>query len=295
MFTGSGVALVTPMKNDEVNYDKLQKLVDYQVKNGTDAIIVCGTTGEASTLTHEEHLHCIRVSIDAAEKKIPIIAGTGKNVTRDTVQLSEEAQKLGADGLLLVTPYYNKTTQRGIVEHFRVIANSVGIPIIVYNVPSRTGLTIEPETMAKLCELPNISGLKDAGSNIVKTAETIRLCGKRLIVYSGNDNETIPIMALGGKGVISVIANIAPVDCVEMTHKYLDGHHDIACSLQLTMLPLISALFSEVNPIPIKAAMNLLGFDVGLPRLPLVEMTGGSQEKLKMAMLAYGLTLGQEQ
>lgn len=295
MFTGSGVALVTPMKNDEVNYDKLQKLVDYQVKNGTDAIIVCGTTGEAPTLTHEEHLHCIRFSIDAAQKKIPIIAGTGKNVTRDTIQLSEEAQKLGADGLLLVTPYYNKTTQRGLVEHFRVIANSVDIPIIVYNVPSRTGLAIEPETMAKLCELPNISGLKDAGSNIVKTAETIRLCGKRLIVYSGNDNETIPIMALGGKGVISVIANIAPGDCVEMTHKYLEGHHDVACSLQLAMLPLISALFSEVNPIPIKAAMNLLGFDIGLPRLPLVEMTGGAIEKLKMAMLAYGLTLGPKQ
>ena len=291
MFTGSGVALVTPMKDDKVNYEKIQELVADHIEKGTDAIIMCGTTGESSTLSHEEHLQCVKVALEAAEKKIPVIAGTGKNSTRDSIKLSIDAQDLGADALLVVTPYYNKTSQRGLVEHYRAIGEAVEIPIIVYNVPSRTGLNVEPETMAKLCELPNISGLKDAGSNIVKTAETVRFCGNRLTVYSGNDSEVIPILSLGGKGVISVLANIAPTEIARMVHNHMNGQPRLALSTQLSFLPLIAALFSEVNPIPIKAAMNLLGYDVGKPRLPLVEMTSGAVGKLKMVMLGHGFNI----
>lgn len=291
MFMGSGVALVTPMKDEKVNFDKISELIEYQIANGTGAIIICGTTGEASTLSHEEHLQCIKVAIDASQKRIPVIAGTGKNDTRACASISQEAERAGADGLLLVTPYYNKTTQKGLIEHYRVITSTVSIPVIVYNVPSRTGLRIEPETMARLCELPNIQGLKEAGSDIVKTAEIVRLCGTKIILYSGNDNETVPILALGGKGVISVVANIAPRDMSNMVHFYLNGDYSGALSLQLSTLPITAALFSEVNPIPVKAAMNLLGFDVGSPRLPLIEMTGPPLDRLKMAMHAYGFKL----
>lgn len=291
MFTGSGVALVTPMKDDQVNYDKIQELVAYHVKEGTDAIIICGTTGESSTLSHKEHTQCLKVALEAAENKIPVIAGTGKNSTRDSINLSIDAQESGADALLVVTPYYNKTSQRGLVEHYRAIGEAVDKPIIVYNVPSRTGLNVEPETMARLCDLPNISGLKDAGGNIVKTAETVRFCGNRLTIYSGNDSDVIPILSLGGKGVISVLANIAPSEISRMVHNYLNGQPRLALSTQLSYLPLIAALFSEINPIPIKAAMNLLGFDVGKPRLPLVEMTSSAVGKLKMVMLGHGFII----
>lgn len=293
VFTGAGVALVTPMKeNKEVNYAKLEELIDYQINNGTDSLIICGTTGEASTLTHEEHLECIKIAVAKAAGKVPVIAGTGSNSTDTAVYLSKEAQQYGADALLVVTPYYNKATQNGLVEHFTDIAKSVDLPIILYNVPGRTGCNIQPATAAKLAKtIDNIVGIKEASDNISQIAQLARLAEGSIDIYSGNDNQIVPIMALGGIGVISVLSNIAPQETHDIVAAYLDGDTKKSLKLQLDALELIDALFCEVNPIPVKTAMNLMGFGVGPLRKPLTPMEAANEAKLIKAMENYGIKL----
>ncbi|MFU0826393.1 MAG: 4-hydroxy-tetrahydrodipicolinate synthase [Lachnoclostridium sp.] len=274
IFKGAGVAIVTPFKeNLEVNYDKLGELLDYQIANGTDCIIICGTTGEASTLTHEEHLECIRYTVDRVNKRVPVIAGTGSNCTETAIYLSTEAEKYGADGLLLVTPYYNKATQKGLIEHFTDIAKSVNIPILLYNVPSRTGCNLLPETVASLVkEVDNIVGIKEACGNIAQITKMLHLTQGDIDLYSGNDDQIVPILSLGGIGVISVLSNIAPTQTHELVMNYLEGKTDLSLKQQLKYFPLIEALFCEVNPIPVKKALNLMGFEVGGLRKPLTDM-----------------------
>ena len=285
IFTGAGVAIVTPMKeNGEVNYDKMGELLDYQINNSTDAIVVCGTTGEASTLTHEEHIETIRFTADYVKKRVPVIAGTGSNNTANSIELSKYAESVGADGLLLVTPYYNKTTQQGLIAHYSAIADAVNLPIILYNVPSRTGINILPETYAKLSKINNIVAVKEASGDISQVAKIAQLCGDNLNIYSGNDDQVIPILSLGGLGVISVLSNIYPKFVHNMVINYLNGKHNAALSAQLNSLELINTLFSEVNPIPVKEALNILGFNFGNPRLPLVEMSETAKVKLKQAI-----------
>ena len=285
IFTGAGVAIVTPMNdNGEVNYDEFAKIIDFQVENGTDAIIVCGTTGEASTLTHEEHLEAIRFCVEKVNKRIPVIAGTGSNCTETAIYLSKEAEKYGVDGLLVVTPYYNKATQNGLFEHFKAIADSVKVPIILYNVPSRTGVDIEPETYKELSKHPNIIATKEASGNISKIAKTKYLCGDDLDIYSGNDDQIVPILSLGGIGVISVLSNILPLETHNICAEYLKGNTKTASEMQIKYTGLINALFSDVNPVPIKTAMNLLGYDVGPCRLPLYKMDKAKTEKLKQML-----------
>ncbi|WP_281528317.1 4-hydroxy-tetrahydrodipicolinate synthase [Ruminococcus champanellensis] len=274
IFTGAGVAIVTPFNLDgTVNYEEFAMNLDYQIDNGTDAIIVCGTTGESATLSDEEHVECIRFAVEHVNKRIPVIAGTGSNDTDYAVQLSQEAEKCGADGLLLVTPYYNKTSQAGLVAHFTMIANSVNIPIILYNVPSRTGMNIAIDTYTQLAGHKNIVAVKEASGNISYVAKLFERCGDQLDIYSGNDDMIVPVMSLGGAGVISVLSNILPRETHEITQFCLKGDFKSATALQLKYLELINALFSEVNPIPIKEAMNLMGMNVGSCRMPLVRMT----------------------
>ena len=290
IFTGAGVAIVTPMNQDEtVNYGKLEELLEEQIAGGTDAIIICGTTGEASTLTHEEHLDVIRFAVEKVNHRIPVIAGTGSNCTQTAVYLSQEAEKAGADALLLVTPYYNKATQKGLIAHFTKIASSVSIPCILYNVPSRTGCNILPETAAKLAEVENISGIKEASGNISQIAHLASLVKGRMDIYSGNDDQIVPILALGGVGVISVLSNVAPRQTHEIVQSFMDGDHEKACRLQLEALELIDALFCEVNPIPVKTALNLMGKEAGPLRGPLCEMEEKNRERLRRAMEAYGI------
>lgn len=278
VFTGAGVALVTPFNVDgSVNYEALGMQIDYQIDNGTDAIIIAATTGEAPTLSDEEHIECIRFAVERTNKRVPVIAGTGSNDTDYAIHLSQEAEKCGADAVLLVTPYYNKTTQSGLVAHFTMIANSINIPIILYNVPSRTGMNIEIETYVKLASHKNIVAVKEASGNMSYVAQLIERCGDQLDVYSGNDDIIVPTMSLGGAGVISVLSNILPQETHDMTQLCLDGNFKEAAAMQLKYLELINALFSEVNPIPVKEAMNLMGMDVGECRLPLTRM---SAEKL---------------
>lgn len=293
IFTGAGVAIVTPMKpNGEVNYEKLGEIIEEQIANETDAIVICGTTGESSTLTHEEHLEAIRYTIDKVNKRIPVIAGTGSNCTETAIYLSTEAEKYGADGVLLVTPYYNKATQKGLIEHYTKIANSIKIPVILYNVPSRTGINIQPKTVAYLVEhVENIVGIKEASGDIAQVAEMAALTRGKLDIYSGNDNQIVPLLSLGGKGVISVLSNVAPRFTHDMVAKYLNGDIKESCDMQLDAMPLINALFSEVNPIPVKAAMNLMGMEVGPLRSPLTEMEEANKEKLKEEMVKFGLKL----
>lgn len=283
LFTGAGVAIVTPFKeNYEVNYEKLGELIEFQISNGTDSIIICGTTGEASTLTHEEHLECIKYTVDKVNKRVPVIAGTGSNCTDTTIYLSKEAQANGADGLLVVTPYYNKATQKGLIAHFTTIANSVSLPIIMYNVPGRTGCNMLPQTVATLFQdVDNIIGIKEASSNIAQVAEILSLTRGEIDLYSGCDEMIVPIMSLGGKGVISVISNILPKETHDMVEKYLEGDLITSRELQLKYMPLINALFCEVNPIPVKAALNLMGFDAGKPRMPLTEIEPANLERLR--------------
>lgn len=291
IFKGAGVAIVTPMKeNGEVNYESMAKLVDFQIENGTDAIIVCGTTGESSTLTHEEHLDVIGECVKMVAGRIPVIAGTGSNCTDTAVYLSTEAQKLGVDGLLLVSPYYNKATQNGLYKHFRTVAESVSLPILLYNVPSRTGCNILPETVVRLCrDVENIVGVKEASGNISQIAHLAAIAGGCVDIYSGNDDQIVPIMALGGLGVISVLSNVAPRQTHEICRKFLDG--DVAGSrkLQLEAMDLCNALFSEVNPIPVKKALNLMGMNAGTLRMPLTEMEDANAAKLEKVMKEYGL------
>lgn len=289
IFTGAGVAIVTPMKPDgEVNYEAFAKLIEFQVANHTDAIIVCGTTGEASTLTHEEHLECIRFCVEKVNKRIPVIAGTGSNCTDTAIYLSKEAEKAGADGLLVVTPYYNKATQKGLKEHFRLIGESVSIPIILYNIPGRTGgVNLLPETIVSLCEeVPSIVGVKDATDNFIQYAKLMALAKGKVDVYSGNDNQIVPFLSLGAKGVISVLSNIAPQQTHDICAKYFAGETAESARLQLEAIDLITALFSEVNPIPVKKAMNLMGLEAGTLRRPLTEMEEANAVKLEKAILS---------
>ena len=287
----AGVALVTPFKeNGEVNYEKLEEIVEEQIAGGTDAIIACGTTGEASTMSHEEHLDVVRYVCQVTKKRIPVIAGTGSNCTETAVYLSVEAEKYGADGLLLVSPYYNKATQKGLICHFSAVAEAVKIPILLYNIPGRTGVTIQPETIASLCKnVDNIVGVKEASGNFSAMATMMNLADGQVDLYSGNDDQIVPLLALGGKGVISVLSNIAPAQTHAICQAFFDGNPAESARLQLAAIPLITELFREVNPIPVKAAMNLMGKGVGPLRLPLTEMEPQNQEKLRAAMTAYGL------
>ena len=292
VFKGAGVAIVTPMNDDfTVNYDKLDEILNYQIDNGTDAIIICGTTGESSTLTHGEHLKTIKFAVDQVHGRIPVIGGTGSNCTETAIMMSKEAASYGVDAVLLVAPYYNKATQKGLIGHYTMISKEIpGTPIIMYNVPSRTGTNIMPQTVAALVkDVPNIVGLKAASGNISQIAKTMSLCDGNLELYSGNDDQIIPIMSLGGLGVISVLSNVAPSQTHEIAARFLEKDTEGAAKMQLEALELIDALFCEVNPIPVKTAMNLLGFEVGPTRMPLCEMEPANLEKLKLALKNYGL------
>lgn len=287
IFTGSGVAIVTPFTDDGVDYVKLEELLEYHIKEGTDAIIVCGTTGEASTMPDEEHKAVIKFTVDKVNKRLPVIAGAGSNYTTHAIELSQYAESVGVDAVLSVTPYYNKTTQKGLYEHFKAIANSIKIPVILYNVPSRTNLNINPETLKELSLIDNIVGVKECV--LSQVGKTINLCGENFTVYSGNDDEVLPMLSLGAKGVISVMANIIPKDTHDLVAKFLEGDIIGSRKLQLGTLELIRALFIEVSPIPIKAAMNLMGINVGKCRMPLVDMSDSNLDILKKALANYGL------
>ena len=291
VFTGAGVAIVTPFKeNGEVNYEKFGELIEDQIAGGTDAIIVCGTTGESSTLDHEEHLAVIKYCIEKVAGRIPVVAGTGSNCTETAVYLSTEAEKYGADGLLLVTPYYNKATQNGLFKHYKTIADSVKIPCILYNVPSRTGCNIAPETVVRLCgEVENIVGVKEASGNISQIVKLMSIADGRVDLYSGNDDQIVPLLALGGIGVISVLSNVAPRQTHDICEKFFNGDVAGSCAEQLRAIPLCNALFSEVNPIPVKKALNLMGKEVGSLRAPLTEMEEENAAKLEKAMKEYGI------
>lgn len=290
IFTGAGVAIVTPMNEDgSINYGKLGELIDFNIDNGTDAIIICGTTGESSTMTDEEHVECIRYAVEKTNHRVPVIAGTGSNHTEYAVNLSKEAEALGADGLLCVTPYYNKTSQAGLVAHFTAIANAVKIPVILYNVPSRTGVNILPETLKKLSEVENIVAVKEASGNISQVAKIAALCGDNLDIYSGNDDQIIPVMALGGKGVISVLSNCMPFETHEIAALCLDNKYDQAREKANRLLEFTNALFCDVNPIPVKEALNIMGFGVGECRLPLIRMSEDKIASLTESMKKIGL------
>lgn len=290
IFKGAGVAITTPFNLDgTINYEGLATNIDYQIDNGTDAIIICGTTGESSTMTDEEHKECIKFAVEHTNHRIPVIAGTGSNDTRYAIELSVEAQRLGADGLLLVTPYYNKTTPAGLLNHFTIIANSVKIPIILYNIPGRTGMNITIETLEKLAQHPNIVAIKEASGNISYTAQVAATCGDLLDIYSGNDDMIVPIMSLGGVGVISVLSNILPKETHEICQLCLDNNFKKAGELQIKYLELINSLFCEVNPIPIKEAMNQLGMAAGACRMPLTKMGDINLGRLLAAMQNLGM------
>ncbi|MDD6564587.1 MAG: 4-hydroxy-tetrahydrodipicolinate synthase [Clostridiales bacterium] len=287
-FTGSGVAIVTPFDGDKTNYDALGELIEWNISGGTDAIIICGTTGEASTMPDSEHLAAIEYTVNKVAGRIPVIAGTGSNETRHAVELSKKAEELGVDGLLQVTPYYNKTTQKGLIAHFGAIADAVNIPIILYNVPSRTGVNISIPVLKELAKRDNIVAIKEASGNISYTAQVAAEVPE-LYIYSGNDDMIVPVMSLGGKGVISVLANVMPKETHEMCQAYFDGDCKKATKMQLDLLDLVNALFIEVNPIPVKTALNLMGKNAGNLRLPLVDMADDTLAKLKAVMTKHGL------
>ncbi|EIW17321.1 MULTISPECIES: 4-hydroxy-tetrahydrodipicolinate synthase [Pelosinus] len=287
LFIGSAVAIVTPFTDNGVNYQTLKELIEFQIKGGSDAIVICGTTGEASTMPDDEHIAVIKFAVEAINKRVPVIAGTGSNDTRHAIELSKAAEDVGADGILSVTPYYNKATQKGLYEHFKVIANNVKIPLVLYNVPSRTNLNINPETVKALSQIDNIIAIKEC--NLGQVGDVVNLCGEDFAVYSGDDNTVLPMLSLGGKGVISVMANIIPQETHNMVERFFQGDTKGAIKLQLQTLNLIKALFSEVNPIPIKAAVNLLGFEAGHCRMPLTEISESNLELLRIEMKAYGL------
>ena len=291
VFTGAGVAIVTPFKeNGAVDYEKFAELIEFQIAEGTDAIIVCGTTGESSTLTHEEHIDVIAYCVKQVNGRIPVVAGTGSNCTQTAVYLSVEAEKAGADGLLLVSPYYNKATQKGLYTHYKTVADAVKLPCILYNVPSRTGCNIQPQTAARLCtEVENIVGIKEASGDISQIAKLMSLAGDKIDLYSGNDDQIVPILSLGGIGVISVLSNVAPRQTHEICQKFFDGDLEGSRKEQLRAIELCGALFSEVNPIPVKAALNLMGKEAGILHMPLSEMEPQNVERLKKAMQDYGI------
>lgn len=290
VFTGAAVAIITPMHADgSVYYEELGRVIEDQIANHTDAIVICGTTGESPALDDADHTECIRYAVQKVAGRVPVIAGTGSNDTRYAIQLSQKAQQDGADALLLVTPYYNKTSQAGLIAHYTAIANAVDLPCILYNVPSRTGCNLQPATLAELAKLPNINAVKEASGNISQVAEIAELCGDELNIYSGNDDQVIPLMALGGKGVISVLSNVAPQFTHDMCAKWLAGDTAGSLAMQLQALPLCKALFADVNPIPVKWAMNRLGWQAGPCRLPLVEPSAAVQQRLETAMRDFGL------
>lgn len=291
IYKGAGVALVTPFTdNGEVNYEKLAELLEYQIEHNTDCIVICGTTGESATMTHQEHVDVIRFTCERVAKRIPVIAGTGSNCTQAAIDLSAEAERVGADGLLLVSPYYNKATQNGLKQHFTAVADAVKIPLVLYNVPSRTGVTIAPSTIADLVlNVENIVGVKEASGNFSNIASLMNLTDGKIELYSGNDDQIVPVLSLGGIGVISVLSNVAPQQTHDIVASYLAGDVKTSCRLQLDAIPLIGELFCEVNPIPVKAAMNLMGMEVGSLRLPLTEMEPQNQERMAQVMRKYGI------
>lgn len=291
IFTGAGVAIITPFHQDgSINYGAFERLIEFQIENGTDAVIVAGTTGEASTLSHQEHLNLIRHCVDIVNRRIPVIAGTGSNCTETAVHLSREAQRYGADGVLLVSPYYNKATQNGLYEHFKRIASEIKIPALLYNVPSRTGCNIQPETVIRLCrDIDNIIGVKEASGSISQITRLFSLADGNVDVYSGNDDQIVPILSLGGKGVISVLSNVAPKQTHEICQLFFEGKVAESARTQLMSIELVEALFREVNPIPVKSGLNFMGYQAGMPRMPLTELEAEHQEELKKAMQRYGL------
>ncbi len=292
-FQGAGVAIVTPFKaNGEVNYDKFAELLEFQIGNGTDAIIVCGTTGESSTLTHEEHLEVIRFCVEKVAGRIPVVAGTGSNCTETAVYLSTEAEKYGADAVLLVTPYYNKATQKGLYRHYKTVADAIRIPAIIYNVPSRTGCNVLPETVVKLCtEVENIVGVKEASGSISQVVKLMALADGKVDLYSGNDDQIVPLLSMGGKGVISVLSNVAPRETHDICAKFFAGDVEGSCRLQRKAVELCEALFCEVNPIPVKKALQLMGMDGGTLRMPLTEMDEANVPRLEKAMKDFGIRI----
>jgi 4-hydroxy-tetrahydrodipicolinate synthase len=289
MFTGSMVALVTPFKNGNIDWQALEGLVDFHLKNGTHGIVPCGTTGESATLSHQEHDNVIKAVIKAVNKRLPVIAGTGSNSTDEAVRLTQQAERSGADGALMISPYYNRPTQEGIYQHYKKVASAVGLPIIIYNIPGRTGSKIEPETLARLSEIKNIAGVKEATGSVDQAIDVIRLCENRLAVYSGEDSLTYSLMALGGKGVISTVANVAPKEMAQLTEACLSGSWDKGRDLQFKLVPLIRSLFIETNPIPVKTALALMGKCSGDLRLPLTPMSEGNLQKLRNSMSDFGL------
>lgn len=291
LFKGSGVALVTPFTKTGVDFDKLGNLVEYHIENSTDALIVCGTTGESTTMSDSEKLKVIKYVVDKVNKRIPVIAGTGSNDTMHSVYLSQEAQKFGADGLLIITPYYNKANEKGLKLHFETIAKSVSLPIIMYNVPGRTCVNLKPSMVAELAKIDNIVAVKEASGDLAQVAEVARLVPEDFAIYSGNDDSILQLLSVGGSGVISVLANVCPKETHDLVYKFFEGDIEGARKLQLDMKPLINALFIEVNPIPVKTAMNLLGFEVGDLRLPLAEMSDKNLEILKQELINFGFKL----
>ncbi|MCZ6624521.1 MAG: 4-hydroxy-tetrahydrodipicolinate synthase [Deltaproteobacteria bacterium] len=289
MFSGSIVALVTPFKGGMIDWKSLEGLVEFHIKNGTHGIVPCGTTGESATLNHKEHHEVILAVIKAVKKRVPVIAGTGSNSTEEAISLTRGAEEAGADGALLISPYYNRPTQEGIYQHYKKVASAVDIPLIIYNIPSRTGSKIEPETLARLSEIKNISGVKEATGSVDQAIDVLRLCGDRLALYSGEDSLTFSLMALGGKGVISTVTNVAPKEMSELTQACLDGNWEKGRDLQMKLIPLIRSLFIETNPIPVKTALSLMGKCRGELRLPLTPMGEGNLKKLKQTMIDFGL------
>ena len=289
IFKGCGTAIATPFTENGVNFEEFGKLLEEQIKQEVDAIIVCGTTGESATMTDKERKDTIKFAIDKVAKRAKVIAGTGSNNTRAAIELSKYAESVGADGILVVTPYYNKTTQAGLIEHYKAIAEAVTLPIIMYSVPSRTGVNINPETCVELSKIKNIVAIKEASGNLSQVAKIAALCRDNLDIYSGNDDQIVPILSLGGKGVISVLSNVMPRYTHDMTQKFFDGKIIEATQMQLDAIDLIDALFSEVNPIPVKYALNLMGYNYGKPRLPLVELSAKNQERMREAMKNHNL------
>ena len=290
IFTGAGVALVTPMNADgSVNFEKMKELIEFQIANDTDALIICGTTGEATTISDEDQIECVRFAKEVAAGRVPVIAGAGSNDTAHCIELAVACEKAGADAVLLVTPYYNKATQKGLILHYTAIANAINIPIILYNVPGRTGCNLAPKTVAELAKVPNIVAVKEASGNLSQVAEIAALVGPDFDIYSGNDDQILPVLSLGGAGVISVLSNVAPKQTHDMVEKFFEGDIKGSIKLQLDAIELISALFCEVNPIPVKTALNLMGYGVGACKLPLCEMEPKNLETLKTAMKNYGL------
>lgn len=287
LFKGCGTAIVTPFTDEGVNFDEFKKLIEFQISEGVDALIVCGTTGESSTMTLDERKETIKFAKEVSNGRVPIIAGTGGNCTKSVIEMTKWAESIGVDGALIVTPYYNKTTQKGLIAHYTEIAKNTTLPIILYSVPSRTGVNITPETCLELSKIPNIVAIKEASGNISQVAEIKNLCKDELQIYSGNDDQILPILSLGGIGVISVLSNLFPKETHNIVFDFLDGNINKAIDGQIKAIPLIKALFSEVNPIPVKAGLNMVGYNVGIPRLPLIEMSDKGKEKLQKAIEEY--------